>query len=57
MNILLRSAKIIEHNSPAIHQKKRDILIKNGIIQKIASKIDAPKDAKEIKIQVLILFS
>ena len=53
MNILLRSAKIIEHNSPAIHQKKRDILIKNGIIQKIASKIDAPKDAKEIKLENL----
>lgn len=50
MNILLRSATIIEPNSPTIHQKKRDIHIKNGVIQKIASKIDAPKDTKEIKL-------
>ncbi|WP_350291756.1 dihydroorotase [uncultured Croceitalea sp.] len=49
MNILLRSATIIDSNSPAIHQKKRDILIKDGIIQKIASKINSPKGTKEIK--------
>lgn len=49
MNILLRSATIIDSNSPAIHQKKRDIHIKDGIIQKIASKINSPKGAKEIK--------
>ena len=53
MNILLRSATIIESNSPAIHQKKRDILIKNGLIEKIASKIELPKGVKEIKLENL----
>ena len=53
MNILLRSATIIDANSPAIHQKKRDIHIKDGIIQKISAKIDTPKGAKEIKLDNL----
>ena len=53
MNILLRSATIIDSNSPSIHLKKRDIHIKDGVIQKIASKIDSPKGAKEIKLDNL----
>ena len=53
MNILLRSATIIDTNSPAIHHKKRDIHIKDGIIQKISTKIDTPKGAKEIRLDNL----
>ena len=53
MNILLRSATILESTSPAIHKKKRDILIKNGIIEKIASKIEAPKSIKELRLKNL----
>lgn len=53
MNILLRSATIIDSNSPAIHHKKRDIHIKDGIIQKISAKINTPKGAKEISLNNL----
>ena len=49
MNILLKSAKIIAPSNPSIHQKKRDILIKNGVIEKIAANIESPKNSKEIK--------
>ena len=48
MNILLKSATIIDATNPAIHKKKRDIHIKNGVIQKIAAKIDAAKGVKLI---------
>lgn len=40
MNILLKSATIIEPRNKALHRKKRDIYIKNGTIHKIASKIE-----------------
>ncbi|PCJ94158.1 MAG: dihydroorotase [Flavobacteriaceae bacterium] len=39
MNILLKSATIIDKSNTSLHQKKRDILIKNGVIEKIAAKI------------------
>lgn len=48
MNILLKSAKIINATTKEYHLKRRDILIKNGIIEKIASTIDAPSKAKVI---------
>jgi len=41
MNILLKSARIIDTGNKAYHQKKRDILIRNGIIEKIAPAIEA----------------
>ncbi|WP_394972159.1 dihydroorotase family protein [uncultured Croceitalea sp.] len=53
MNILLRSATIIDSNSPTIHQKKRDILIKNGVIEKIASKIEPLNRVKEVRLENL----
>ena len=46
MNIILKSAKIINALDKDLHLKKRDILIKNGIIEKIAAKIIAPKATK-----------
>ncbi|GMN08769.1 dihydroorotase [Croceitalea sp. MTPC9] len=53
MNILLKSATIIDSTNTTIHQKKRDILIKNGTIEKIAVKIDASKGVKEIALDKL----
>jgi len=52
MNILLRSAKIIDSNSK-YHNKKMDILVKNGIISDIAKNIDLPTNCKEIRLKNL----
>ncbi|UWX56172.1 dihydroorotase [Maribacter litopenaei] len=49
MNILLKSAKIVNGATKEIHLKKRDILIKNGIIEKISTSIDAPPKTKIIE--------
>ncbi|WP_420601348.1 dihydroorotase [Flagellimonas sp.] len=46
MNILLKSAKIVCSENKALHLKKRDILIKKGIIEKIASSVDLPSNTK-----------
>ncbi|PIB22936.1 dihydroorotase [Maribacter sp. 4G9] len=48
MNILLKSVKIIHGKSKEFHLKKRDILIKNGIIVIIGTDIDAPSKTKII---------
>lgn len=48
MKILLKSAKIIAPNNKELHTKKRDILVTNGSIEKIAVKIHAPKNTKLI---------
>ena len=42
MNILLKSAKIIDPNS-SFHGNTLDILIRNGAIDKIDKSLDAPK--------------
>ena len=49
MNILLRSAKIIEKGSEH-HGKKRDILIEKGIITKIGNSIELPNRCKEVSL-------
>jgi dihydroorotase len=48
MKILLKSAKIIDSNNTELHLKKRDILIINGIIEKIAVTIAPPSKTKVI---------
>ncbi|MEX0314569.1 MAG: dihydroorotase family protein [Allomuricauda sp.] len=48
MNMLLKSAKIICPENKALHLKKRDILIKKGVIEKIAASIEAPSNSKII---------
>ncbi len=53
MNILLRSAKIISALNKDLHLKKRDILIKNGIIEKIAAKVNIPKATKVVDLKNL----
>lgn len=52
MNILLRSAKIIDSNSK-FHNQKMDILIKNGIISDIGKKLTLPGNCKEIQLKNL----
>ena len=52
MNVLIRSAKIIDSNS-SFHLKVRDILIENGKISQISTSIKNPKDYKEIKLKNL----
>lgn len=49
MNLLLKSAKIIDTNSK-FHLQKKDVLIEKGIITKIASKITEQKGIKTIKL-------
>ena len=49
MNILLRSARIIDSNSK-FHNQKMDILIKNGNISEIGKKLDLPENCKEIEL-------
>lgn len=53
MNILLKSAKIVDALNPGLHLKVRDILIKNGTINKIASKIDPDTGYKVISFENL----
>ncbi len=48
MNILLKSAKIINTSNKDLHLKKRDILIKNDTIDKIAQKIEVSGNTKII---------
>ena len=53
MNILLKSAKIYDHTQKELHLKTRDILIKNGVISKIASKIASEQRTKTIELKNL----
>jgi dihydroorotase len=52
MNVLLRSAKIIDKESKH-HQQVKDILIQNGVITKIAKKVNCPKGCREIDLKNL----
>jgi len=47
VRILIKSAKIIDKNSN-FHNKKKDILIENGKITRVANKIETQKNCKEI---------
>jgi dihydroorotase len=53
MNILLKSAKIVCPGNKELHLKKRDILIKKGIIEKIATSIEAPSNTKLVDLKNL----
>ena len=48
MNILLKSAKIVCPENKELHLKKRDILIKKGIIEKIGTSVEAPSNTKTV---------
>lgn len=49
MNILLKSAKIVAPNNKELHLKKRDIFIKNGVIEDIAANLDVQGKTKVIQ--------
>ncbi len=48
MNLLVKNATIICPQEKALHQKKRDLYIKNGRIEKIAANIDSQKNTPEV---------
>lgn len=50
MNILLKTVTIVDASSKH-HLKKRDVLITNGLFEKIAAKIENPDNRKELKIK------
>jgi len=52
MNVLLKSATIIDTDSP-FHQKKKDVLIENNRIVKIGNNLTCPKDCKEVSLDDL----
>ncbi|MAU16032.1 MAG: dihydroorotase [Muricauda sp.] len=49
MNILLKSAKIVCLENKELHLKKRDILIKKGIIEKIGASVEATSHTKVVE--------
>lgn len=50
MNILLKTVTIVDASSKH-HLKIRDVLITNGLFEKIAAKIENPDNRKELKIK------
>jgi len=50
MNVLLKSATILAPDIPEYHRKKRDILIRNGRIEKIAATIKDPGKIRTIEL-------
>lgn len=55
MNLLLKSVKILDSRNTELHLKKRDVLIKDGIIEKIAVKIDVDKKMEVVALKNLHL--
>ena len=53
MNILLKSATIVDHTNRKLHFKKRDILITNGIIEEISPLIKPARNLKTVKFKNL----
>ncbi|MBO0323343.1 amidohydrolase family protein [Muricauda sp. CAU 1633] len=53
MNILLKPAKIVCPENKELHLKKRDILIKKGSIEKIATSIETPSSTKLVDLKNL----
>lgn len=49
MNVLLKNATIVDSSNKKLHLKKRDILVKNGVIDTISSKITPPTKTKIIE--------
>ncbi len=53
MNILLKSATIVDNNNRKLHFKKRDILILNGIIEEISPTIKPGRNLKTLNFKNL----
>ncbi|NER11178.1 dihydroorotase [Muriicola jejuensis] len=50
MNILLKSARILDDQNKSLHGKVRDIWIKNGVIEKIATSVTPDSRTKVIEL-------
>lgn len=50
MNVLLKAAKIIDPANTQLHGKKRDILVRNGILEKIAPALETPPKTREVSL-------
>lgn len=48
MTLLLKSATILDASQPGLDRKKRDILIENGRISRIASRIEPPENTTKV---------
>ncbi|WP_373017266.1 dihydroorotase family protein, partial [Muriicola sp.] len=53
MNILLKSARILDTHNQSLHGKVRDIWIKNGRIEKIASSVNPEARTKVVELSNL----
>ena len=53
MKLLLKSATVCDPSQPGLHGKQRDILIENGRISAIGSRLEAPRGAKVISLPSL----
>lgn len=53
MNIVLKSAKIVAPSNKELHLKKRDIFIRNGIIEDIAANLDVQEKTKVVQLKNL----
>ncbi len=53
MNILLKGATIVDSSNENLHLKKRDIFIKNGVIDSIAQKITPKGKVKIVELENL----
>src|SRR5680860_976981 len=53
MNLLIKAAKIIDASNKELHFRKRDILIKNGKIEKIAAKIASDNKMETVTLKNL----
>ena len=49
MTLLLKSAVILDSSQPALHGKRRDILIENGRISRIGARLELPGKGKVIE--------
>ncbi|MGB5237364.1 MAG: dihydroorotase [Flavobacteriaceae bacterium] len=49
MNVLIKSAVVVDHTNKKLDQKKRDILIKGGKIEKIAASIENVRGIKIVE--------
>ena len=54
MNLLIKSATIVDTSSP-YHNQKKDILIKNGVIASIENSIENTENYKEIQLENLYI--
>lgn len=53
MTLLIKAATLVDASQPKLNGKKRDILIENGKISQIGTRIDAPEGCRSIALENL----